>query len=312
MNFKASKTVVGIAGLLLAGVLSLASTAQAAQQGLSLAIKAPEGSDVDRNIPKGRQAGRYDVAVIVGNRKYPRQGVPDVEYAHQDLEAMKKYLVRTMGFAAENIIEERDATKGTFETLFGSARSANGKLARWVRKDKSRVFVYYVGHGAPDPEKGDGYFVPTDADPDYIANSGYSVSTFYANLRKLQARELVVVLDTCFSGRTEKGLLFKNVSPALLRVKVVAANVGGGAVLTSSRGDQLSTWYPKQRHSLYTYYFLKGLQGAADANKDKKITTGEMQAFVGEEVDYWAGRLAGKSQQPKLEGQKDVVLATLQ
>jgi len=196
--------------------------------------------------------------------------------------------------------------------MFGTDRNPKGKLRRFVRKGKSRVFVYYVGHGAPDPDTGNGFFVPVDADPDYIANAGYPISTFYANLRKIPAKELVVVIDACFSGRTEKGILFKNVSPAMLRVKETAANISSGAVLTSARADQLSTWYPKKKHSLFTYYFLKGLQGAADANRDKKITMGELNNYVGEEVEYMAGRLSGKTQSPKLEGNQDIVLVTLQ
>ncbi|MCG8036131.1 MAG: caspase family protein [Candidatus Thiodiazotropha taylori] len=267
---------------------------------------------MERRIPKGQKAGRYDIAVLVANGEYEHEGVPAVKYAHNDLKVMKKYLMRTMGYLKENIIIEKDASKGAMETLFGSERSPNGKLKRFVRRGKSRVFVYYVGHGAPDPDTGDGFFVPVDADPDYIANSGYALSTFYANLRKLPAKELVVVLDACFSGRTPKGLLFKNVSPALLKVKESASGIQTGAVFSSARGDQLSSWYPKKQHSLFTYYFLKGLQGEADRNQDKKITMGELNAYVSEEVEYMAGRLNGKTQQPKLEGKADLVLATYQ
>jgi hypothetical protein len=251
------------------------------------------------------------VAVLVANRNYRREGVPSVQYAHNDLAAMKKYLIRAMDFSPENIIVEKDATKGTFETLFGNARSPRGKLARFVRKGRSRVFVYYVGHGAPDPETGDGFFVPVDADPDYIANSGYPLSTFYANLKKLPVRELVVVIDSCFSGRTQKGILFKNVSPAMLRTKATRSGITSGVVFTSAGNDQFSTWYPAKKHSLFTYYFLKGLQGEADVNNDRQITMAELNTYVSEEVEYWAGRLAGKVQQPVMEGRQDIVLVKL-
>jgi len=153
--------------------------------------------------------------------------------------------------------------------------------------------------------------VPVDVDPDYVANAGYPLSLFYANLRALPAKEVVVVLDACFSGRTPEGLLFKTVSPTLLYMKETAAHLDQGAVMSSAQGTQLSAWYPRQRHSLYTYYFLKGLQGKADANRDRRITVGELQDYVGEEVPYWAGREAGVTQQPKLVGRRDIVLATL-
>jgi len=274
----------------------------APQPGDSLSI------DVERDIPQGKAAGPFDVAVVIANGHYAMKGVPHVAYAYRDAGVMKEYLIRTFGLKPENIIEARDATKGTFETLFGGSNDPRGKLHAYVKPGKSRVFIYYVGHGAPSPETGEGYFVPTDADPDYISKSGYPLSVFYANLKALPAKELVVVLDACFSGRTQEGFLFKNVSPGMLRVKETAAGLQRGAVLASSQGDQMSTWYPAKQHSLFTYYFLKGLQGEADADQNKSVTVGEMGAYLSEHVPYWAGRLAGKRQEPKMEGNPDLVL----
>jgi hypothetical protein len=221
---------------------------------------------------------------------------------------MKEYLVHTFGLKPENIMEVRDATKGTFETLFGTVQDHRGKLHDWVKAGVSRVFIYYSGHGAPAQETGEGYFVPSDADPDYISKSGYPLSVFYTNLNALPAKETVVVLDACFSGRTQDGLLFKNVSPSMLRVRETVAGLQRGAVLTSSQGDQMSTWYPDKQHSLFTYYFLKALQGEADANRDKTVTVGEMWAYLSEHVPYWAGRIAGKRQEPRMEGDPSLVL----
>ncbi len=264
--------------------------------------------DVDRDIPRGVKAGPFDVAVIIGNGDYKRQGVPTVEYAYRDLGVVREYLLKAFGFSPENILEERDATKGTFEMLFGTRDTPRGKLANWVKPGKSRVFIYYVGHGAPDLQTGNGYFVPSDADPDYIANTGYPLDVFYANLKRIPARELVVVLDACFSGRTEKGMLFKNISPAMLKVRETPANLKTGAVLASARADQVSCWYPEKRHGMFTYFFLKGLRGEADANGDGRITVGEMEIWLSEHVPYWARRVAGKTQEPLVEGRKNLVL----
>lgn len=267
--------------------------------------------DIERDIPEGREAGPFDVAVIVANGTYMVQGVPRVDYAHRDAGVMKEYLIRSFGIKPKNIMEVRDATKGTFETLFGSASDHRGKLHNWVRAGESRVFIYYVGHGAPSQETGEGFFVPTDADPDYISKSGYPLSVFYKNLRSLPSKETVVILDACFSGRTQEGLLLKKVSPAMLHVKEVAAGLKRGAVLASSQGEQMSTWYPEKQHSLFTYYFLKGLQGEADSNRDKSITVGEMGDYLSKEVRFWAARIAGKTQEPKMEGDAGLVLVRL-
>jgi hypothetical protein len=271
---------------------------------------APADPEILNNIPKGKKAGRDDIAVLVANKNYRVDGVPSVDYAHNDLSTMKEHLVKAMGYDPENIIVEKDASKAAFEKLFGSKGKAEGMVFNYLEPNKSRVFIYYVGHGAPDPDTGEGYFVPVDADPDYIASSGYAVSTFYENMKKLPAKDMVVVIDSCFSGRTKNGVIFKNVSPAMLKTKEMSSGISSGTVMTSAGPDQLSTWYPEKGHSLYSYYFFKGLQGEADENNDKKITTGEMDEYLSYKVKRRALRLSNKKQNPKREGRDDIVLAT--
>jgi len=274
--------------------------------------KASAVIDVDQNIPPGAKAGQHDVAVIIGNRNYQRSGVPPIEYAHRDATVMKQYLIKTFGFAEENILDERDASKGVFEMLFGTHNSSRSKLKAYVKADVSRVFIYYVGHGAPDLESGEGFFMPVDADPDYIANTGYSLALFYKNLKTIKAKEIIVVIDACFSGRTQEGLLFNNISPAKLKLTPIRAEFSQGAVLASSSNDQVSTWYPAKQHSLFTYFFLKGLQGEADLDQDRTITVGEMESWLQKKVPFMALRLAGKNQNPQVEGLKNLVLVTLE
>jgi len=76
---------------------------------------------------------------------------------------------------------------------------SSGWLANNVESD-SRVFIYYSGHGAPDPRTGDAYLVPYDGDPSFIENTGYSLKKLYDTLGKLPSKEIVVILDSCFSG----------------------------------------------------------------------------------------------------------------
>ena len=121
---------------------------------------------------------------------------------------------------------------------------------------------------------------------------------------------MMVVIDACFSGNLENGMLFKNISPALVKVKKEFRGPSNAILFTSGAVDQVSTWYPEKKHSLFTYYFLKGLQGAADVNGDGKITVGEMQDYLKDNVPYMAQRLSGKEQQPIVIGNKmdDIVV----
>lgn len=267
--------------------------------------------DVDMNIPEGQKAGRYDIAVVIGNRNYAASGSPNVEYANRDARIMKEYLIRTLGYDPANIIYAEDAPLSKFNEIFGADRDHKGKLFKFVKKDVSSVFVYYVGHGAPDLDSSEAYFVPVDANTDYLKSNGYRLQTFYDNLSKVPAKKMTVVLDACFSGRSEKGLLFSNISPALVKVKKEFQGPANTVVITSAAIDQVSTWYPEKKHSLFTYYFLKGLQGNADTNRDGKITAGEMQGYFKENVPYMALRLSGREQQPVVMGNDGDVMVVL-
>ncbi|MBA4397824.1 MAG: hypothetical protein C0394_10665 [Syntrophus sp. (in: bacteria)] len=267
--------------------------------------------DVDTNIPEGQKAGKYDVAVVIGNRNYAASGSPDVDFANRDAQVMKEYLIRTMGYDPAMILYAEDATLSKFNEFFGSERSHKGRLFRYVKQGVSKVFVYYVGHGAPDLESNEAYFVPVDAHPQDLKSNGYRLQTFYDNLAKVPAKKMTVVLDACFSGNSDRGMLFKNISPTLVKVKKEFRGPQNAVLMTSAAVDQVSTWYRDKRHSLFTYFFLKGLQGEADTNKDGRITVGEMDHYLKEQVPYMARKLTGNEQNPVVTGNAADVIAVL-
>jgi len=282
---------------------------QAASQG-EIAVAGGLSVDVDQNIPQGQKAGKYDIAVVIGNKNYAAAGAPDVDFAVRDAQVMKEYLIRTMGFDHANIIYAEDATLTKLIGIFGSEVDYRGQLYKWVKPGKSRLFVYYAGHGAPDLDNGEAYFVPVDANPQLLKVQGYKVQTLYNNLARLQAKGLTVVLDACFSGGSPKGNLFKGTSSLVARVKNTE-KPATALLLASSSGEQVSSWYAEKRHGLFTYFFLKGLQGGADANHDGRITAGEMKAYLGEQVPYMARRLTGNEQTPQVSGNDSELLAVL-
>ncbi len=251
-------------------------------------------------LPRRAERNPNAVAVVIGNRNYAKAGLPAVKYAHNDARAIKEYLVHAMGVDEQNILYVEDATAASFSEIFGTHDVYAGKLNSYLKPGVSDVFVYYSGHGAPDLNNQGAYFVPVDADPAYIAMSGYSLDLFYRNVAKLPARAVTIVLDTCFSGNTDGGFLLSNVSPAAVRVKTDGPAISNANIFTSARGQQVSAWFHEKRHGLFTYYFLKGLSGAADEDSDKVVTSTELGAFLATEVSHQARRKYGLEQVPLL------------
>lgn len=249
------------------------------------------------------------VAVLIGISRYADPSIPPVEFAGQDAATVKDYLVYTLGYPRERIVELYDegATLGRLQGVFGE----RGRLEQLLEPDgSSDVFVYFSGHGVPDQKDWEQYLLPFEASPDRVVLEGYRIEDLYARLSRLKARTLTVVLDACFSGSSERGALVTGTSAAILKVKHPILNFGPNAVaLTASTDNQVANWHDAKRHGLFTYYFLSGLRGHADLDGDQTITAAEMEAYLKKHVPAKALQLRGREQTPQVVGDKGAVLA---
>jgi tetratricopeptide (TPR) repeat protein len=263
----------------------------------SVVIKLP---DVDSSIPRGKKINKDAIAVIIGNRDYKK--AKRVNYAINDVRAVKNYLISTFGFRSGNIFHLENATQSDFYLYFGNKDSHKGKLFNAVKPRESDVFIYYSGHGAPGLKDKSAYFVPVEADPQYLELGGYPVDLLYRNIERLPARSVTIVMDACFSGTD----LFENISPMVVTVSTPVLRMENAVVLSSSGSEQVSTWLNERRHGLYTYFFLKGIKDrSADVDKDGKISFDEIHGYLAdptEGVPYYARRIHGVEQNPTIEG----------
>ncbi|MEW6741037.1 MAG: ankyrin repeat domain-containing protein [Nitrospirota bacterium] len=232
----------------------------------ALTIFSPLQSDMGRlNIADSEKImGENDLAVIIGIESY--KGLPKSDYSKSDAGLVKDYL-KELGFKERNIefITDSDATKSSIE------KSLEAWLPNRIKKD-SRVFVYYSGHGAPEPKTGDAYLVPYDGDPNYLEVTGYPLKRLYDNLGKLKVAEVVVVLDSCFSGAGGRSVLAKGTRPLVMMtdIKTVPSNM---AILSATQGTQISTSSTEKGHGVFTYYFLRAI-------KDGKKTIADIYEYI--------------------------------
>jgi WD40 repeat protein len=270
-------------------------------------------SDVDTNIRTTQSLNLDAIAVVIGNSNYLGE-TPNVNFAINDAKTVRSYLEKTFGYKPGNIIAQNDATLSDMRVLFGDEKH-QGKLANYIKPGKSDVFVFYSGHGAPDVNSNKGFMLPVNADPGAISITGYPLETLYNNLSTMNARSVQVVIDACFSGSTGSGeMLIKNASPVGIRVINPVVKIPNSFIITASQGNQIASWYPEKNHGLLTYFYLKGLQGAADLNLDKKISSAELKSYLQDKtngVPYWARRLYGRDQVPDIISSEDRVLLDL-
>ena len=153
------------------------------------------------------------------------------------------------------------------------------------------MFVYFSGHGSPNPAKGDAYLVPYDGDPTYIDQTGYPLKRMYEQLGKLPAKSVTVAMDSCFSGAGGRSVLAKGARP-LVTVAMVDALPANITVLSASAGDQISNSYQEKGHGLFTYFLLKGM-------KEKGADMKSVFAYLKPEVARTARRELNSDQDPQ-------------
>ncbi|MCX5790218.1 MAG: caspase family protein [Elusimicrobia bacterium] len=250
-------------------------------------------SDVDK--PSYKLAERPgDYAIVVGIGKY--SDIPEAMFAERDAEAVRDHLIAE-GFPSRNVVflsGERAGYKGI-------EKFVETWLPKNVGQD-GRVFFYFSGHGAPDPKTGQAYLIPYDGDPNYLENTGYPLGRLYAKLSALKAKEVIVALDSCFSGAGGRSVMAKGARPLVTKVDAMPAQKNL-TVFAAASADQITSTLDDQGHGTFTYYFLKGLGGnAKDASG--RVTAQALYDYLKPKVQD-AARRQNREQEPALHGRAD-------
>ena len=256
-------------------------------------------------------ADRYAVAVIVGNKAYSHERVPEVAYAHRDAEAFKRYVLDVLGFDPNGVFDLRDATQAQMFTWFGNRDSHEGRLWRYLHpRHGSDVVVFYSGHGVPGLKDRRGYLLPSDADPDTPEINGYPIDLLYTNLGKPgEAKSVRVYLEACFSGESDRGMLIRSASPVMVKPELPGVSGEKLTVLTAASGKDVASWDEQAKHGMFTHHLLDALYGKGDLDGDGEVTASEAKTYLDDTMTIAARVEFGRHQYASLNGVSGAVLA---
>lgn len=241
-------------------------------------------SDVDKDIPTGKQRHETMFAFIIANENYPDAPVP---YSLNDGRIFKEYCNKTLGIPEKNINMYEDATFGTIIAAVEKMKS----IADAYDGEASVIF-YYAGHGFPDEKQNTAYLLPIDGNASDITTTGYSLAKLYKDLAALKLKSSVVFLDACFSGAKREDNMLSSSRGVAIKVKEEVPQ-GNMVVFSAAQGDETAHQLEEKGHGLFTYYLLKELQ---QTNGD--ITLGELSEFVTKQVKRQSVVINNKKQTP--------------
>ncbi|MEW6672240.1 MAG: ankyrin repeat domain-containing protein [Thermodesulfobacteriota bacterium] len=255
-------------------------------------------SDVDEPPSIKAKLNKNAYAIVIGIEEY-RQKLPKADFADADAKIISEYLTQTMGYPEENVV------------LLTNDKALQSDLAKyfekWLQNNVEKggtVFIYYSGHGAPDPKTGGAYLVPYDGDPSFIAETGFSLQRLYDALGKLQAGKVIVALDSCFSGAGGRSVIAKGARPLVMNLQSAIVPAKNITILSASSGDQISSTYDEKGHGLFTYFMLKGIKNEDVIAPDGSIRVDDLFGYLKPQVERIARKQYNNEQTPQLIGGK--------
>ena len=264
-------------------------TAQVQQQTQSVVQQSqPEKkqieSDVDIDIPYSGLKNENAFAVIIANEDYTK--VEPVPFAKRDGQRVSDYFARTLGFDKGHITLIENATlndmRYELNRLSKISDAYNGEIS---------LFVYYCGHGIPDEKNGQGYLLPIDGYGTDVSTA-FSIQELYELLGNLKTKQSILFMDACFSGASKNGGMLVAARGVAIKSQK-SKPIGNLITFSACQGDETAYPYEEKGHGLMTYYFLKKLQETKG-----KVTLGELDEYINENVSKTAIVTNGKSQTP--------------
>ncbi|MBS0178802.1 MAG: caspase family protein [Nitrospira sp.] len=176
-------------------------------------------------------------------------------------------------------------------------RNVGQEMALQVRPQDAFI-IYFAGHGMSID--GDYYFLPWETRyTSYAAlkEQGFSADMLRSLLRAIPASKVLVLLDTCSSGRFSlapgRGLDDKASIDRLQRIT--------GRALIAAAADEKMALEGEGGHGVFTHTVLRALAGEANSNRDGFVDVSELAAYVDQQLPEITKRKWNYEQFPVLE-----------
>lgn len=232
-------------------------------------------------------------AIIVGSNAAP-PGRQALHYAHEDARSLASVLSQVGEFPVRTVTTLLDPSPDALLARL------DAEIARLRSARESLLFFYYSGH----------------ADMDALYPNGQPLRL--AELRRRLGGTTVTVrlgiIDSCRGGGWTGAKGLKAAEPFDLGASLSLDNEGS-VLIASSSGTEDAHESEALSGSFFTHHFTAGLRGAADKNRDARVSVSEAFEYA-KALTIRDSALAAKSPQHpsfrmNLRGRQDLPLANL-
>jgi hypothetical protein len=235
--------------------------------------------------------------VTIGINKY-KNAKYNLNYAQADADGVEKAIKTNSGSLFKEVvpynIRNDKAVKATILATLDDIKKKS------LQQDV--LIVYYAGHGVmTQGENGEFYIVPHDiiqlyGKDDILKDKGISATMLKQYAQEINAQKQVFILDACQSAGALETVAVRGAAEE----KAIAqlARSTGTFWIMATGSNQFATEFEKLGHGIFTYALLDGINGAGDANRDKKLTVRELSTFIENKVPELSEKYKGSAQFP--------------
>lgn len=218
--------------------------------------------------PLARAADGTKLGLVIGVNRYENKkalGVADLTCAESDANALARALAAG-GFERGNLVI-MTTEKPADDSLCPRAANVRKELKALVQDctAEDTVVIAFSGYERQPAGTRDYLLCTTDTDPGN-PRSMVALSEIYRELARCKAGLKLVVIDACRGQEKAAGGMPE--PPA------------GVATFIGCSTGELASEVAALKHGVFTYCLMEGLRGAADANKDGKVTVTELEQFA--------------------------------
>jgi len=227
--------------------------------------------------------------IFIGIDRYQSQHINWLNCAKRDATALHALFTDTLGGEAV-LLTDQNATRAEIEKQFI-------ELAKCSPDDV--VVVFFSGHGSDTHE-----IVTFDADKSDLENSSIPLSTLTDWFSRIPAKQLVCILDCCFSGGMgAKVLHVETISKDLRTTDDLIKELSGESrlIFTASLGTEEAWENQRLGHGYLTYYLIQALLGTEEVCEAGKIDIYKLLSWVTKHVKDTAAK-SGHVQTPTVAG----------
>jgi len=186
--------------------------------------------------------GHYQ-ALVIGIQNYKH--LTPLVSTRRDANEVARILRQDYGFMIKTLL---DPTRRDILLAMGELRR--------TLTDRDNLLIYYAGHGWLDEAADTGYWLPVNAAADNDVD-WLSLDTVTSAVRAMAAKHVMIVADSCYSGKLTRGIHIKpQTSDYLTRMVSKRARV----VLSSGGLEPVLDSGGKDGHSVFATAFLGALK----------------------------------------------------